>query len=806
MTPAPKGHEFDAIRAQHPLLDEVQKTVRLKRQGNEWQGLCPLHNEKTPSFSVNPAKEKFHCHGCGASGDVIDFVRLLHGVSVTEAIDSLTGGKVAVMSPDTQRERDRLRTEREAEEAARKAAGTVAAAARWERAKPCDPNHPYLVRKGIAELFDDLPVVRAEGVNLLLPVYGADGEILTVQAIPPEAGGKKLFAAGAPSAGGRFNIGISMGRTLVCEGFATGASLWMAQSDQVSIAFSADNMERVAREISANGSFVVLAADQDKTERFTALGQELDCAVVIARGPDKGWDFNDEQAANGVDAVRRQIDEALQAFATRKVRAQAEKDAEDGPLDLWMRNAAPAFPESLLPPLLARFAKTRADMIGCDPSGIAMAALAACGTVIRDTIQLRMKRHDPGWKESARLWVMLVGDPSRKKTPMLRAATKRVADLDAGLMAEYQRQQQDWLLDGKSGTPPVPHRLRISDITMEAAAEVCAHNPEGILALQDELSGWFGGIEKYSGGKGGAKDRSFWLQAFNGGHYATDRIGRNAAFVDNLSISIVGGVQPDPIRRIMSDASDDGLMQRFFPIMLGDPFPGKDVEMPDVASEYDALIDRLWALKPPESFLGILPLTFSEEAQALRSELELQHLDMVASMETTNRKIASHIGKYDGLFGRLCVIFHCIEHVTHSPDTPLESVVEIDTARRASLFLHKFLRRHASAFYTNVAGLTDDHEIIKDVAGYILSKGEEKVTLRTLARGTRAMRRLTKFEGHQIFEQMVAYGWLTEIPARADSTAWQVNPLAHKLFADRADDERTRRAEAQRKVREFFED
>lgn len=806
MTPSPRGHDFDAIRAQHPIEAEAAKHTKLKRAGNQLVGLCPIHDERSPSFHVMPDKERFKCYGCGAGGDVIDLVEHINGCTTPEAIDILTGGKVAVMNDTVRTERDRLRDQREVDERNRHAAGKRRALARWNGASVLDIAHPYLIRKGIAEAFDNYPVIRSEGTAVLLPVYDAEGELQTVQAIPAEAGAKKLFCADALASGGRFNLGVGMGRVLICEGFATGASLWLAQSDQVCIAFSSDNMERVAREIAAQGVFVVLAADQDKGEKFEALGRDLDCPVVIARGPDKGWDFNDEHGAHGLDSVRRQIDEALQYFGTRKARAQAEQEAEDGPLDLWKRTAAPAFPETLLPPLLARFAKTRAEMIGCDPAGIAMAALAACGTVIRDTIQLRMKKHDAGWKEQARLWVMLVGDPSRKKTPILRAATKRIGDLDAGLMAQYQRDLKDWTDNGQNGTMPTPHRLRISDITMEAAAEICAHSSDGILAVQDELSGWFGGIEKYSGGKGGAKDRSFWLQAFNGGHYATDRIGRKAAFVENLSISIVGGVQPDPIRRIMSDSTDDGLIQRFFPIMLNDPYPGKDVEMPDVAAEYDALIDRLWALEPPGGFLGVVPLVFSDEAQELRSRLELEHLAMVSSMETINRKIASHIGKYDGLFGRLCVLFHCIEHVTHSPDKPLSAEVGIDTATRAARFLHVFLRKHASAFYTNVAGLTDDHEIIKDVAGYILSRGEEKVSLRTLARGTRAMRRLTRFEGQQIFEQMVAYGWLEDATVRADAPTWSVNPLAHKLFTDRAEIERGVRADAQKKVREFFED
>lgn len=806
MNPAPRGYDFDAIRTQHSIEVEASKHTTLKRVGRELVGLCPIHDERTPSFKVYPDKERFKCFGCGEGGDVLDLVQAIHDCTVQEAVDILTGGKVAVMNEATRSTRDRLREERVAEERAAKAAGARRANARWVNAASTDLAHPYLVRKSIAELFEDYPVIRSEGANLLIPVYDAEGELQSVQTIPAEPGGKKLFAKDAPAVGGRFQIGIGMGRIVICEGFATGATLAMAQSDQVCIAFSADNMERVAREIAAAGVFVVLAVDQDKEEKFTSLAREIGAIAVVARGPDKGWDWNDEHCAKGLSEVRAQIDRGIAEYALNKARAEAELAAEEGPLDLWKRSNVPAFPATLLPPLIARFARIRADMVGCDPSGLAVAALAACSAVIRDTIQLRMKKHDAGWKEEARLWVMLVGDPSRKKTPILRAATKRVADIDAAMSAQYQRDMQDWVEAGSSGPPPVPQRLRISDITMEAAAEVCASNPHGILAVQDELSGWFGGIEKYSGGKGGAKDRSFWLQAFNGGHYATDRIGRKAAFVENLSISMVGGVQPDPIRRIMSDATDDGLIQRFFPIMLGEPVRGQDIEMPDVAGEYDAMIDRLHALKPPENWLGVQPLVFSEDAQALRCELEAKHLDMMTAFETINKKIASHIGKYDGLFGRLALLFHCIEHVTQTPEEPLSGVIQDDTARRAANFLHRFLNRHALAFYINVAGLTDDHEIITDVAGYILTRKEERVSLRTLARGTRAMRRLTRFEGHQIFEQMAAYGWLEEVQARGDTSTWIVNPLAHELFADRAEMERERRENARSRVNEYLRD
>jgi len=61
------------------LLKKVGEVVFLKKQGVNYVGLCPFHNEKTPSFIVNPKKNKFHCFGCGVDGDKEEFERLLRG-------------------------------------------------------------------------------------------------------------------------------------------------------------------------------------------------------------------------------------------------------------------------------------------------------------------------------------------------------------------------------------------------------------------------------------------------------------------------------------------------------------------------------------------------------------------------------------------------------------------------------------------------------------------------------------------------------------------------------------------------------
>jgi DNA primase len=75
-----------AIRERTDIVALVGEYVRLTRAGASFKGLCPFHNEKTPSFHVTPARRFFHCFGCGASGDVISFVMKLEGRSFPEAV------------------------------------------------------------------------------------------------------------------------------------------------------------------------------------------------------------------------------------------------------------------------------------------------------------------------------------------------------------------------------------------------------------------------------------------------------------------------------------------------------------------------------------------------------------------------------------------------------------------------------------------------------------------------------------------------------------------------------------------------
>ena len=97
---------LDMLRERIGLADLIGRRVRLTRKGREFSGLCPFHNEKTPSFTVNEEKSFYHCFGCGAHGDIFGFVMRTEGLAFPEAVERLAeeaGVPVPEQSPEERR-------------------------------------------------------------------------------------------------------------------------------------------------------------------------------------------------------------------------------------------------------------------------------------------------------------------------------------------------------------------------------------------------------------------------------------------------------------------------------------------------------------------------------------------------------------------------------------------------------------------------------------------------------------------------------------------------------------------------------
>ena len=91
------------------IVDVVQSYVQLRHRGRTHTGLCPFHNEKTPSFVVYPETQSFYCFGCGAGGDVITFIKKINNVDYIEAVKFLAG-RAGMALPEEDDQTGRLRS------------------------------------------------------------------------------------------------------------------------------------------------------------------------------------------------------------------------------------------------------------------------------------------------------------------------------------------------------------------------------------------------------------------------------------------------------------------------------------------------------------------------------------------------------------------------------------------------------------------------------------------------------------------------------------------------------------------------
>ena len=101
---------IEEVRQANDIVDVISQYVHLKRSGRNFFGLCPFHNEKSPSFSVSPDKQIFHCFGCGVGGNVFTFLTKIEGISFVEAVQTLAE-RSNIQLPTLENNRDSAKEE-----------------------------------------------------------------------------------------------------------------------------------------------------------------------------------------------------------------------------------------------------------------------------------------------------------------------------------------------------------------------------------------------------------------------------------------------------------------------------------------------------------------------------------------------------------------------------------------------------------------------------------------------------------------------------------------------------------------------
>ena len=454
--------------------------------------------------------------------------------------------------------------------------------------------------------------------------------------------------------------------------------------------------------------------------------------------------------------------------------------------DPWRAYVVPAFPLDTLPPALRAFVEFQARNIGADPSAIAIASLVACSGAIDHQFALKMMEHGTWWTHP-RLWALLVGAPSCKKTPVLSVALKPIRAAEQEHLRAHRKNQVAWqaLKDAgeKPTAPSPPTRYILNDITSEKAGELLSQQNRGLLVEYDELAGFIGSMDKYSGGgKGAAADRGFWLQAYNGGPKNIDRIARGAIAIENCSVSFIGGIQPRRLAEL-GNLSSDGLLQRFLPVMMGPARLPEDISDDGAVEVYETLLAKLLKLHGCNQFLTPAAMAEVKEFQSFAYDVE--------RIDGLGDSFCSFVGKLAGVHGSLSLVLHL---AADPIDAPYEKVTEA-TVKAATRIIRDFVIPHAAALYQESTDKIDwDH--LRAVASFVLTSQKERFTASDFTTNVRSMRGLGLWDVAQRVSPLVAGGWLTEDQDAAPAKAWTIISGVREHLSARRDRELDRKAEA----------
>ena len=722
-----------------------------------------------------------------------------------------------------------MKAQRDSELEHRNELAAVNAASRFKAATTCT-SHPYLTTKGV-----QAHGIRLEGDNLLIPMRDTAGKLHSLQTITPD--GDKRFMTGGRVKGCYLSIGKPTGKLIVCEGYATGASIFEATGEAVAVVFNAGNLEPVAQALRAKYAYlqIVLAADDDyQTEGNPGMTKARAAAVTVGaymavpyfgdNRPEKATDFNDLQQIAGLEAVTRCIESAIPLIAV-----PARNTGSTGQNDVWLEPRkikadlppAPAFDAlALLPKTLADFVLDEADRMPCPPDYVASALIVALGSVIGTKCALKPKRRDD-WIVTPNLYGGVVGDPSAKKTPAVNTAMRfldRLAAKEAELLAEREKIHQAEIAafeahqgavkasmkkaaSGKTDAlkmtaamqdlqdlaqpeKPYPRRFKTNDASVAKLGDLLVHNPFGMLVFRDEVIGLLSSWDK----PGNEGDKAFYLEGWNGtGGMNIDRIGRGELYVKNLCLSVFGGIQPDLLERYLSGITNsldnDGRIQRFqvlvYPNAVGwewrDRYPVKGAR-----EAVRDLFDRLAYFEPlqdgaapADDFVKLPHLCFDDAAQDLFIEWSTE-LHRELIAKEQNPLMQQHFGKFEKLFCAVALILHLAEGNI--------GPVQVDSAIRAAAWC-EYLAGHARRIY----GLVEVGKInTARSLGRRIAQGKlpDRFTARDVSKkGWASISTTTEAENAlsvlEEFGHVVSYE-TSEQPGRP-TTRYQINPKTRRL-------------------------
>jgi hypothetical protein len=393
------------------------------------------------------------------------------------------------------------------------------------------------------------------------------------------------------------------------------------------------------------------------------------------------------------------------------------------PLSAALAEVRPLDPE-LLPETLRAWVLDVAERLQVPADYPAAALIVMLAGALGRRAWIRPQRYD-NWVVVPNLWGAIVGRSGVMKSPVLHAVMGPLRRRQALAMTVYESERDAYqhqlrkysaqkrsrrpttttathdyeeraAWDAETPTPPVCTRYLVNEATVEKVHVILKENPQGVLYLRDELSGWIAQLDQ----RGRERDRAFFLETWDGdSDFTFDRVGRGTVYASHMCLSVFGGLQPARLQGYLADAvtggaSDDGFMQRFQLLVWPDVQPHWEEtdRLPDSRAQgrVEQILDRLLQISPEDPFRARFGAAAQERFCAWRKDLEqrIRSGDLEPALE-------SHLAKSRSLLPKLALLFHLAEDGR-------EEEIPVVQAQRAAEFC-AYLESHARRVYGCVA-------------------------------------------------------------------------------------------------------
>ncbi len=607
-------------------------------------------------------------------------------------------------------------------------------------------NHPYLNDKkinsyGLRQYQGNKVIAEMVCHNaILIPLYG-NNEIYSLQFI--QDSNNKRFLYGGRKDGCYFIIGDPDKCNIICiaEGYATGASIFESTGYTVVIAFDSGNLLSVTEAIKNKYSdkTIVICADDDftnkvntglnkATEAASKFGVKLSVPLFGKNRPNYAKDFNDLLQIKGSKAVLDIINSSV-AIETYPI-----------PLPT-LSHEVKELNKDMLPECIRDYIFDIAERQQCPPDFVAVTAIIALSSLLGRKAIMQVKMHD-NWFATPNQWGVIIGRPSAMKSPSMKAALMPLRKIEEDNARIYDEQLKEFNIEQElsdidkpikkkkitkllnsgdkdmarellesndKNTPPIRKRLIINDSTIEKLGELLNENPNGLMLVRDELSGWLSILMR----EDGQQDRAFYLECFDGDNkFSYHRIGRGTIEINNCTLSLIGGIQPTKISNLVYQAmigiADDGLIQR---LQLATwPKDNCKWQWIDRAPNKAAQDKYFQTFKTLNELIfntdgGAKIFSFTPEAQELCKSWN-EELHELLKSDDINPLIESHLLKMPQTIASLALLFEII--------TGGRDVVDVDATIYA-IGLADYFRSHAEKIYNIIgnAGINGAKLILK---------------------------------------------------------------------------------------------